>query len=118
MTIFHSIFLGLIQGAAEFLPISSSAHLILAPRLLHFPDPGLSFDVALHAGTLVAIILYFYKDWINIFKLALQNFQFSIFPPKADQPLADKSISNDKILNSKNTKYKIQDTRYKPLGNS
>ncbi len=69
MTIFHSFLLGLIQGASEFLPISSSAHLTIIPWLFGFPDPGLSFDVALHAGTLVAVILYFYRDWINIFEI-------------------------------------------------
>ena len=71
MTILQSIFLGIIQGAAEFLPISSSAHLIIAPWLFRFPDPGLSFDVALHVGTLVAVALYFYRDWMCIFRLAL-----------------------------------------------
>jgi len=85
-----AIFLGLVQGAAEFLPVSSSAHLILAPWLFGFPDPGLAFDVALHSGTLVAVILHFYKDWINIFRLALKNF---------------KSNPNDKISNFENTQY-------------
>lgn len=70
MTIFHSILLGFIQGASEFLPISSSAHLILAPWLFRFPDPGLSFDVALHFGTLVAVVLYFWRDWVEIFRLS------------------------------------------------
>jgi undecaprenyl-diphosphatase len=69
MTILQSIFLGIIQGAGEFLPISSSAHLILAPWIFHFSDPGLSFDVALHFGTLVAVVLYFWRDWIAIFSL-------------------------------------------------
>lgn len=73
MNIFHSIILGLVQGAGEFLPISSSAHLILVPWLFHFPDPGLSFDVALHAGTLIAVALFFWRDWIEIFQLALKN---------------------------------------------
>ena len=71
MTIFHSLILGIIQGAAEFLPVSSSAHLILAPWLFHFPDPGLSFDVALHFGTLIAVVLYFWKDWVEIFKVTV-----------------------------------------------
>ncbi len=66
MTIFHSIIIGLVQGLGEFLPISSSAHLIIAPWLFHFPDPGLSFDVALHAGTLIAVVWYFWRDWIDI----------------------------------------------------
>jgi len=73
MTIFHSIILGLVQGASEFLPISSSAHLILAPWLFRFPDPGLAFDVALHFGTLIAVVLYFWRDWVEIFELAFKN---------------------------------------------
>ena len=51
MTLAQAVILGLVQGFAEFLPISSSAHLALAPFFLNFPDPGLAFDVALHAGT-------------------------------------------------------------------
>ena len=66
--IFQAIIYGLIQGIAEFLPISSTAHLILIPYFLHWQDPGLSFDVFLHLGTLVAIILFFAKDWLGIFK--------------------------------------------------
>jgi undecaprenyl-diphosphatase len=71
MTILQSILLGIVQGAGEFLPISSSAHLILVPWLFNFPDPGLSFDVALHFGTLIAVVLYFWRDWIMIFKLVI-----------------------------------------------
>lgn len=51
------------QGLAEFLPISSSAHLALAPWALGWQDPGLAFDVALHLGTLVTVLWYFRKDW-------------------------------------------------------
>ncbi|OGI17447.1 MAG: undecaprenyl-diphosphatase UppP [Candidatus Moranbacteria bacterium RIFCSPHIGHO2_02_FULL_40_12b] len=73
MDIFQSIILGIAQGLGEFLPISSTAHLILLPKFFGWKDPGLSFDVALHAGTLVAVVSYFYKDWIMILKLAVQN---------------------------------------------
>ena len=58
--------LGILQGLAEFLPISSSAHLALAPWLLGFPDPGLAVDVALHFGTLVAVLWYFRAEWIAL----------------------------------------------------
>jgi len=58
--------LAIIQAVTEFLPISSSAHLELAPWLFGWKDPGLTFDVALHAGTLVAILIYFFKDWVQI----------------------------------------------------
>lgn len=70
MTIFQSLILGLIQGIAEFFPISSTAHLIIVPYFFHWPDPGLSFDVAVHIGTLFAVIFFFYYDWIAIFYLA------------------------------------------------
>lgn len=66
MDLLQAVILGLVQGLGEFLPISSSAHLILAPWLFGWHDPGLAFDVALHFGTLVAIVLYFFKDWIVI----------------------------------------------------
>lgn len=55
----HAIVLAIVQGLAEFLPVSSSGHLILVPSLLGWPDQGLAFDVALHVGTLTAVIGYF-----------------------------------------------------------
>lgn len=66
MTITHAIILGVVQGLGEFLPISSSAHLIITPWLLNFNDPGLAFDVALHAGTLLALFAYFWRDWATL----------------------------------------------------
>ncbi|MFZ3102736.1 MAG: undecaprenyl-diphosphatase UppP [Desulfitobacteriaceae bacterium] len=71
MTIFQALILGLVQGLGEFLPISSSAHLILVPWLFGWQDPGLTFDVALHMGTLFAVVLYFWKDWVKLFQAAL-----------------------------------------------
>src|ERR1700741_3397874 len=55
----HAIVLAIVQGLSEFLPISSSGHLILVPHFLGWPDQGLAFDVAVHVGTLVAVVLYF-----------------------------------------------------------
>jgi len=66
VTVFQALVLGIIQGLSEFLPISSSAHLALAPWILHWPDPGLAFDVALHFGTLVAVLWYFWAEWIAL----------------------------------------------------
>jgi undecaprenyl-diphosphatase len=66
MTIFQAIIFGIVQGLTEFLPVSSTAHLILLPWFLGWPDPGLSFDVALHLGTLVALVIYFWKDWLAL----------------------------------------------------
>jgi|SRR5665213_311121 len=67
-TIFQALILGLLQGLAEFLPISSSAHLAIAPWLFHWPDPGLAFDVALHFGTLIAVIWYFRSEWLALLR--------------------------------------------------
>jgi undecaprenyl-diphosphatase len=66
VTVFQALILGILQGLSEFLPISSSAHLALAPWILHWPDPGLAFDVALHFGTLVAVLWYFWAEWIRL----------------------------------------------------
>jgi undecaprenyl-diphosphatase len=63
MTIFQALVLGILQGLTEFLPVSSSAHLSLAPWLFGWQDPGLAFDVALHFGTLVAVLWYFRREW-------------------------------------------------------
>lgn len=63
---YQVVILALIQGLTEFLPISSSAHLALAPWLLGWKDQGLSFDIALHFGTLLAVLLYFARDWFQI----------------------------------------------------
>ena len=68
MTWFEAVVLGLVQGLTEFLPVSSSAHLALAPWLLGWDDPGLAFDVALHLGTLLAVAWYFRADWIALMR--------------------------------------------------
>jgi undecaprenyl-diphosphatase len=66
MTIFQAIIFGAVQGLTEFLPVSSTAHLILLPWFMGWPDPGLAFDVALHLGTLVALLIYFRADWLAL----------------------------------------------------
>lgn len=73
MTVLHALILGIVQGLGEFLPISSSAHLVLIPWLFGWEDPGLTFDVALHMGTLLAVVLYFWKDWVRLVKAALRS---------------------------------------------
>ncbi len=60
----HAFVLGAVQGLTEFLPVSSSGHLVVLPWLLRWRDPGLAFDVALHIGTLLALVLYYWKDWL------------------------------------------------------
>lgn len=66
MELLHIVVLALLQGLTEFLPISSSAHLILVPELLGWPDQGLAFDVAVHVGTLTAVVLYFRQDLLRM----------------------------------------------------
>ena len=70
LTLFQSFVLGALQGFAEFLPVSSSAHLALAPWAFGWPEPGLAFDVALHVGTLVALLWYFRVEWVALLRAA------------------------------------------------
>ncbi len=73
MDIFQSIILGIVQGIGEFLPISSSAHLKLVPYLFNWPEHSMAFDVALHVGTLIAVLIFFWRDWFNLFKGAFDK---------------------------------------------
>jgi undecaprenyl-diphosphatase len=73
VTTFQAIVLGIVQGLGEFLPISSSAHLVVTPWLLGWPDPGLAFDVALHVGTLAAVLYAFAGDWVRIITAAFKG---------------------------------------------
>ena len=71
MTTFQALVLGIVQGLTELLPISSSAHLALTPWLLGWRDHGLAFDVALHLGTLIAIVWYFSDEWGRLLRAAV-----------------------------------------------
>jgi len=71
MPIHQAVLLAVIQGLTEFLPISSSAHLALAPWLLGWKDQGLAFDIALHFGTLLAVLVYFARDWYHILRAGI-----------------------------------------------
>jgi undecaprenyl-diphosphatase len=64
ITEFQALILGAVQGLTEFLPVSSSAHLVLVPWLFGWEDPGLAFDVALHLGSLLALLIYYWREWI------------------------------------------------------
>ena len=66
MELIQIIILGIIQGLTEFLPVSSSGHLILTPLVFNFNDQGLALDAILHLGTLMAIIIFFKKDLLDI----------------------------------------------------
>lgn len=91
MTLFHAVVLAIVQGLTEFLPISSSAHLWFFPWALHWPDGGLPFDVALHAGTLLAVVLFFLRSWIE---LILNGFGIR-FPA---QPSSDQFQTNRRLF--------------------
>jgi undecaprenyl-diphosphatase len=71
LSVFQAFVLGALQGLAEFLPISSSAHLALAPWAFGWPEPGLAFDVALHVGSLAALLWYFRAEWVALVRAAL-----------------------------------------------
>ncbi|MBA2277661.1 MAG: undecaprenyl-diphosphatase UppP [Chloroflexia bacterium] len=66
MELWQAIVLGFVQGLTEFLPISSSGHLIIFPWLFGWEEPGLAFDAALHLGTLVAVVVYFWRDILGM----------------------------------------------------
>ena len=73
MEMVNSFFLGLIQGVGEFLPISSSAHLYIYSYVLNLKYQGIYFDVILHLGTMLALLIYFFKDIENIVVSAIKN---------------------------------------------
>lgn len=66
MPIWQAVILGIIQGLTEFLPVSSSGHLAVMPFLTGWQDQGLEFDIAVHFGTLLAVIAFFFKDWVQV----------------------------------------------------
>lgn len=73
MDLLHVVALAVLQGIVEFLPISSSGHLILAPALLGWPDQGLAFDIAVHLGTLAAVIAYFRHEIVSLARAAFDR---------------------------------------------
>jgi undecaprenyl-diphosphatase len=70
MPLYQALILAIVQSLTEFFPISSTAHLALTPWLLGWRDPGLSFDIALHLGTLAALVAYFLRDWLELLAAA------------------------------------------------
>ena len=73
MTVFQALILGIVQGLTEFVPVSSSAHLIIIPWLFGWDDPGLSFDVALHLGTLLALLWSFAPEWARLIRAGIAS---------------------------------------------
>lgn len=72
MSILQALTLGMLQGATEFLPVSSSGHLVLVPWLLQWESPGLAFDAVVHWGTAMAVIVYFWREWTALIIAALR----------------------------------------------
>jgi undecaprenyl-diphosphatase len=91
------IVLAVVQGLTEFLPISSTAHLAIIPRLLHWRDPGLGFDIALHFGTLIAVVVYFFPTWINLLGGALRA-NFRITSDDQGGPLTPRDKRHERLL--------------------
>jgi undecaprenyl-diphosphatase len=83
MPLIQAVILALVQAATEFLPVSSTAHLILVPWLMGWKDQGLLFDIALHLGTLAAVLIYFAKTWIRLLFLC---FGRKVLPPGPGEP--------------------------------
>ncbi len=87
MPLYQVVVLALVQAATEFLPISSTAHLILVPWLLGWDDHGLLFDVALHLGTVAAVLAYFSKTWIRLLFLSVGRRVLEPQPGHPDEDL-------------------------------
>ncbi len=83
MRLLEVVILALVQAATEFLPVSSTAHLVLVPWLFGWDDPGLLFDIALHLGTLIAVLVYFARSWVRLISLGLGK---RILSPQPDDP--------------------------------
>lgn len=94
MPIIHAVILALVQAATEFLPVSSTAHLILVPWLAGWEDHGLLFDIALHLGTLAAVLIYFAKTWIRLLFLSIGR---KVLPPGPGDPDRD-LFANPKLF--------------------
>ena len=88
MNLIQALILGLIQGATEFVPVSSSGHLVLAPWLLGWPAPGLIFDTVVHWGTLVALLAVFWRDLWHLLKAWLASLRGGVGKSETDARLA------------------------------
>ena len=73
INVFQAILLGIVQGATEFVPVSSSGHLVIVPWLLRWPEPGVAFDTMLHLGTLLAVVLVFWKELRSLARAGVRS---------------------------------------------
>ncbi|MFQ5855916.1 MAG: undecaprenyl-diphosphate phosphatase [Anaerolineae bacterium] len=88
MDLLRAVILGIVQGATEFLPVSSSGHLVLVPWLLNWPAPGLVFDTLVHWGTLLAVVIYFRDDLSALARAWLASIRECSLNPDPDRRLA------------------------------
>jgi undecaprenyl-diphosphatase len=86
VSVWQAIVLGIVQGLTEFLPVSSSAHLLVVPWLLGWESPGLAFDAALHLGTLAAVVVYFWRDLVAMARAFPQALQRPSAILRSDDP--------------------------------
>ena len=98
MPLWQAVVLAVAQGITEFLPISSTAHLTLIPWLFGWQDPGLTFDVALHVGTLFAVSLYFFRTWVDLLLLGVGRNPIFAKPPVASEDAAAKRFPPHRTL--------------------
>ena len=103
MNLFKAFFLGILQGATEFLPVSSSGHLVLVPWLLGWASPGLAFDAVVHWGTALAVVAYFWRDWVALVRAALCSLRaltlqrFRAAPPAQEECLHNGPLSDPRV---------------------
>ncbi len=88
MTTLQIVVLAIVQGLTEFLPISSSGHLVLVPYLVDWPDQGLAFDVAVHFGSLLAVCVFFRTDILGLLRGGVQILSGDVKSPQANMALA------------------------------
>ncbi|MDY6874838.1 MAG: undecaprenyl-diphosphatase UppP [Chloroflexota bacterium] len=96
MNLFYAFFLGILQGATEFLPVSSSGHLVLVPWLLGWPASGLAFDAVVHWGTALAVVVYFWHDWVSLVGAVFRSLKETRFfgkNPVSGQASADARLA-------------------------
>ena len=91
MNLFQALLLGILQGTTEFLPISSSGHLVLVPWLLNWPASSLAFDAVVHWGTAGAVVAYFWHDWVRLVGAAIRSLGPTLRRVSSSQPPAEPS---------------------------
>lgn len=97
MPLLQAIVLAIVQGITEWLPISSTAHLFLTRWLLGWPEPGITFDVALHVGTLLSALIYFAPTWLRLVKVALGG-KVRISDETAEHALSPEEARQERLL--------------------